>query len=310
MICFCTGPGKTCAPSVPLHRMEGRGVKTGQEVVFAKSASAPCKRSGVNSPVHTLECKKEPWSVAVGRNGDIVVSTKKDVMYVFNKSYELVAEQRFKDLSHCCVVVDDSNTIIAAGAIAFAKLDMELNKIQCVLFRERPDLKDCMTFPYAMAVGKEGKLYIAGVKKSYIIDSADFTLCKSFAEKCQAFGIAVNSIGLVYLSAQKENTVRVFTADGDPIFQFGGPGRSPLPQMTLLCPMALAIDCKLDNVYVATGMKHVNVFDKDGVFLEKYQRSETGHDDCLAASLCADDRGRLFVAEGETRKIYAYKLDN
>ena len=289
--------------------MEGRGVKTEQEVVFAKSASAPCKRSGVNSPIHTLECKKEPWSVAVGRNGDIVVSTKKDVMYVFNKSYELVAEQRFKDLSNCCVVVDDSNTIIAAGPSAFAKLDMELNKLRCVLFHERPDLKEQMTFPYAMAVGKEGKLYIAGAKKAYIVDPADFTLCKCFAEKCLAFGIAVNSIGLVYLSVQKENTVRVFTADGDPIFQFGGPGRSPLPHMTLLCPMTLAIDCK-DSVYVATVMKHVNVFDKDGVFLEKYQRSETGQDECMAASLCADDRGRLFVAEGETRKIYVYELDN
>ena len=290
--------------------MEGRGVKARHEVEFAKSASTPCKQPEINPPVHMLKCKKEPWSVAVGRNGDIVVSTKKDVMYVFNKSYELVAEQHFTDLSNCCVVVDDSNTIIAAGPSTFAKLDMELNKLHCVLFHEHPDLKERMTFPYAMAIGKEGKLYIAGVKKAYIVDSADFTLCKCFAEKCQAFGIAVNSIGLVYLSVQKENTVRVFTADGNPIFQFGGPGQSPLPKMTLFCPMALAIDCKLDNVYVATGMKHVNVFDKDGAFLEKHQRSETYQDDCMAASLCADDRGRLFVAEGETRKIYVYKLDN
>ena len=286
----------TAPAVVPLHRSGERGTGSGQEeLVFAKSASNLCVRAGSNVPVHIIECKKQPNSIAISQNGDIVLSTTKSVLFVFNKAYELVAERKIDNLTHSCVVVDDSNnTIIAASSQCFKKLDMELNELASSSVYKNPDLEG-MTLPYAMALGKEGQLYIAGVNQSYIVNP-NFTMRKIFTKKCQSFGIAVSSRGYVYLSMQKENTVRVFTPDGDPLYQFGEPGRSSLPQFSLLCPMALILD-RHDNVYVVTGMKCVNVFDKDGKFLRTFSDagSDPGQYEDLPSALCINSCGLLLV---------------
>ena len=279
-----------------------------QEVIFAKPANSACQRAGANVPVHLIECKKEPNSIAVSRNGDIVLSTTEPVLYVFNKAYELVVEREFDELTYCCVVIDDSNdTIIAASSRGFKKLDMELNVLTTTLVHKNPDLEG-LTLPYAMALGKEGQLYIAGVKQCYIINP-NFTMRKIFAKKCQSFGISVSSRGYVFLPIQKENTVRVFTPDGDPLYQFGEPGRSPLPQFSLLCPMALTLD-RHDNAYVGTGMKCVNVFDKDGKFLRTFSDSgsDPGQYKDLPSTLCISRSGLLFVGEKKPCRIQVYDL--
>ena len=82
----------------------------------------------------------------------------------------------------------------------------------------------------------------------------DLTYYKVFAEKYKPFSIAVNSSGHVYLPDLTAHTIHVFSSEGEPLFTFGGPGRPPVPQFSLLGPLSIAID-RDDNVYVGVAMK-------------------------------------------------------
>ncbi len=285
------------------------GSQSQEGIVFAKSASTPCKRAGVNIPVHVIEDIKEPKRIAVGRNGEIVVATSKGKFMVFNEKYEKMIEKEMKELSHCTMVINQDNDIVVLTGWGFLKLDMELNELAKVTAKESPSLKQ-LTTSYGMALGVEGRLYIAGVKQAHIIN-ADLTYYKTFAEKCQAFAIAVSSEGHVYLPVLKVNTIRVFSAEGEPLFQFGEPGRSPVPQFSLLGPMALAVDSH-DNVYVGVAMKTVNVFDKEGTFLRVFgsQGSEPGQFEDVPTVMCIDQRGFLYVGECKPRRVQIFKLED
>ena len=122
----------------------------------------------------------------------------------------------------------------------------------------------------------------------------------------------MNSDGLVYLPLQTEQTVQVFSPDGEPLFQFGGPGRDPLPQFSLMVPMSIAIDPNNNNVYVGTGMNCVNVFDKEGKFLEVFgsKGTEPGEFSGLPQALCIDHNGHIYVGEKSVNRMQIFKLEN
>ena len=280
-------------------------------VTFAKSASAPCTKSVVNSPVVILEDIKDPKSIAVSRNGQIVVASgSKGKIMIFSEKFEKLLEKKIQNLSHSPLLIDDTDTILAFSVLGITKLTMELNEIAKVSKQENPGLKE-LTNPFGVALGSGGRFYIAGAKKAHILN-ADLTYHSTFAQKCQAFDIAVDSDGLVYLPLQKEQTVRVFSPDGEPLFQFGGPGRQPLPQFSLMVPMSIAIDPNTNNVYVGTGMDCVNVFDKEGKFLEVFgsKGTEPGEFSGLPAALCIDHNGYIYVGEQSVNRVQIFKLEN
>lgn len=278
-------------------------------VMFAKSASAPCKKAVANTPVGILEDIKDPKSIAVSKNGEIVVAGgSKGRIMVYSEKFEKLLEKKIKELSYCSFVIDQTDTIVAVTVLSIHKLDMQLNEIMKVSKQQNSSLKE-LTNPFGVALGNKGRLYIAGVKKAHIIN-ADLTYHSTFAQKCQAFAIAVNSEGLVYLPLQTEQTVKVFTPEGEPLFQFGGPGKEPLPQFSLLVPMSIAIDPDNDNVYVGTGMDSVNVFDKVGKFLEVFgsKGSEPGEFSGLPVTLCIDHKGFIYVGEKSVNRVQIFKL--
>ena len=179
---------------------------------------------------------------------------------------------------------------------------MELSVVIEVVQKESPDLKP-LTTPYATAIGSQGRLYIAGRDKCHIVN-ADFSYHTTFAEGCQAYGIATSSTGNVYLP--HENTIKVFCPEGKQLFQFGGPGRVPLPHMALLVPRSVAVDCH-DNVYVGIGLKCVNKFDSEGRFLEPFLMQGTIKDE--AQPLCTDPSGEtLYVGIRDKKMVCIYKL--
>ena len=280
-------------------------------VAFAKSASAPCTKGVVNSPVAILEDIKDPKSIAVSRNGEIVVAGgSKGKIMIFSEKFNKLLEKKMQGLSHCPLLIDDTDTILVFSMLGITKLNMELDEITKVTKQENPDLEE-MTNPFGVALGSGGRFYIAGVKKAHILNS-NLTYHSTFAQKCQAFDIAVNSDGLVYLPLQKEQTVRVFSPDGEPLFQFGGPGRHPLPQFSLLVPMSIAIDPNSNRVYVGTGMDCVNVFDKEGKFLEIFgsKGTEPGEISGLPAALHIDHNGYVYVGEKSVNRVQIFKLEN
>ena len=277
-----------------------------QSVVFAKSANAPCKRAGSTVLLKVLPNIKNPISIAIGKNAEIVISVQGNPsIFIFNKEYEKVSEVQDSTLSHCCIVVDSSNNILAFGTRGIKKFNMAGQELLAISNNEKPDLQ--FSSPRAVAIGEKERIYI-GAKEVHILDR-EFNYIKSFAEECTALSIAVNNDGNVYVPDIKNNTVRVFTSEGDPLFQFGGPGRNPLPQFSLMAPMSVAIDVS-NKVYVGTAMSTITVFDKDGTFQEKIgsKGSKPGQFKRCPVPLCIDDKGKLYVGEQNGDKVQIFQI--
>ena len=93
------------------------------------------------------------------------------------------------------------------------------------------------------------------------------------------------------------------TAQKDPLFQFGGPGRNPLPQFSLMAPMSVAIDVS-NMVYVGTAMSTITVFhDKIGS-----KGSKPGQFKRCPAPLCIDDKEKLYVGEHNGDKVPIFQI--
>ena len=279
------------------------------DVVFAKSANAPCKHAGSSILLKVLPNIKNPISIAVGKNAEIVVSVRGNPsIIIFNEKYEQVSEVHDDTLSYCCITVDSGNNILAFGTRGIKKFDMSGQELLAISKGDKPDIEFCS--PHAVAIGKKERMYIAdiGAKKVHIIDR-ELNYIKSFAEECMACGVAVNSVGNVYVAVTKQNTIRVFTSEGDPLFQFGGPGCNPLPQFSLMAPMSVAIDAN-DMVYVGTAMSTITVFDKDGTFQEKIgsKGSKPGQFKRCPAPLRIDDKRKLYVGEQNGDKIQIFQI--
>lgn len=273
-------------------------------IVFTKSAGTPCKKAGVHIPVHTLDGLEKMQSIAVGQEGEIVVS-ETGSMKIFSPQYEQLVQRSSSDFSGVSIAIDVNNTIVAiAGPWCVMRLNMQLHTLSKVSQHDIPSLKS-LTHAFALALGSQGRLYIAGAKKCHILNE-DFTYNAAFAEERQAYAIAVSTSGNVYVPFVGKNILEVFSPDGNPLFQFGGPDRPPVPQMSLLAPMGIALDHH-DNVYVGNGMKGVVVFDKEGKFLEPFGKFEQ-----VPAPLYVDHNRHLYVGEksGRGKKIQIFELEN
>jgi DNA-binding beta-propeller fold protein YncE len=168
-----------------------------------------------------------------------------------------------------------------------------------------PGLAD-FTLPFALAVGIGGRLYTAGSRKCHIIDST-LTQCKTFADDCgQAFAIAVGKSGNVYVPMQTENTVCVFSPDGDSLFRFGGPDRAPLPPWSLHIPVSIALDSS-ENVYVGIGLQNVSKFDKEGKFLDQFG-ARANFEGSLPKPMCTDPSGKHLYVAIELKKAGKVKV--
>ena len=245
-------------------------------------------------------------SIAVSKSGCIVISSGSlGKLTIYNDNYDLLNDKVIQGLDICVITISDDDIIIAASVCKICKLNMELNEVMSV---KGSNVKD-WTYPYGIALGTKGRLYVAAVDSAIILND-DLTHYKVFAEKTQSFSIAVDSSGRVYRPVLTLNTIQVFSSEGEPLFKFGDPGLSPVPQFSLLSPLSIAIDHN-DNVYVGVGMNSLNVFSKEGKFISVLTSSGTklGQLSDVPVALCIDNRHHiLYFAEHSTKKVQIFKL--
>ncbi len=227
---------------------------------------------------------------------------------MFDEKYNKVTTKKLEHLSNSPLIINHENNIVVFRYVDITTLDMELNEISTVTSTQIPALNKVKTV-YAAAVGREGRLYLAAVKRAHILN-ADFTYVKSFTEKCQAFAIAVSSEDQVFLPVLASNTIHVFSAEGEPLFKFGDPGRSPIPQFSLHGPMSMAVDYH-DRVFVGTGMNTVSVFYKEGRPLRVFgsEGSEPGEFEEPNA-MHVDRNDVLYVGEMGNKRIQVFQLED
>ena len=306
-----TPQGPVAAPVAvpPASLSGGHGQTSGSVqggVIFAQPASVPCKQAGARQPARVLEGVKSAHSMAVSQTGELIVTSTTGEMTLFSANLEQLFQEKVPDFSSACVVVDDQNTIVVVSMTCLARLDLQLNVLSKVLKSQDPSLEP-LTLPFAVAIGSNGCLYIAGSQMSHIVN-ADFSYCKNFANGFQAMGIAVSSSGNVYLPILDKNTIQVFSPDGDSLFEFGEPGRAPLPQMSLLAPISVALD-RHDNVYVGLGMTCINKFDREGKFVEAF--APRGGLKDIPMQLCMGPHSdRLYVGIPGEDTVQIYTLED
>lgn len=138
---------------------------------------------------------------------------------------------------------------------------------------------------------------------------SDFSRGKIFAEDCgQAFGVAISKSGNVYLPIVSENTVCVFSPDGNPLFRFGGPDRAPLPFLSLQAPISIAIDHH-DDVYVGLGLNNIVKFNSEGKFEEEFVTGSRF--ESMPKPMCTDpNKEHLYVAIDGESGVLVYSLTN
>ena len=273
------------------------------EVTISKVSSTPRIQKGY---VCTINDISEVRSIAISRSGHVVISSGSEgKLSTYNEAYELISSKVVSGLNMCAITISQEDILLAASVCKICKFDMQLNEVMSV---NASDMKE-WTNPFGIALGIKGRLYAAAVEKAIILND-DLTYYKVFAEKYKPFSIAVNSSGHVYLPDLTAHTIHVFSSEGEPLFTFGGPGRPPVPQFSLLGPLSIAIDHD-DNVYVGVAMKSLNIFSQEGKFLSVLTSSgnKPGQLDDTPTALCIDHSHQMMLfTEKNASRVQVFKL--
>lgn len=122
--------------------------------------------------------------------------------------------------------------------------------------------------PWGVTSDGEGKIYVTDINESAVkvFDTKKYTVSyvggkDSGGSFESPIGLALDASGNIYVSDSKKNLVLVFSKDERPLMTIGGPD-------TLTWPVGLAINDKLNRLYVANSQGHnIAVFDLSGKYL-------------------------------------------
>ena len=270
-------------------------------------------------PFKVIPDVENPEGITSTTDGQLIVSMIRQKVLVFNSEHEKVLEMggepglgMGKLLNPNGVAVDSDGNILVAGHYFIQKFSSS-GKFLAQAGGSDPK-KFQIDSPRGMAIGKDGRIYIAEQQKHRVtILNSDLTLHKRFTDADRMLGsghlnmpqgVAVNSNGDVYIADMMNHAIQVFDADGQFLFQFGkmgsGPGSTPSPS-------AIAIDAQ-DHVYVATGTS-ISIFNPQGVFIRAFGEygSEIGKFNQIRA-LHIDHNGVLYVGEWTSNRIQMFRL--
>jgi DNA-binding beta-propeller fold protein YncE len=126
-------------------------------------------------------------------------------------------------------------------------------------------------------------------------------------------GIAVDASGTVYVVDSKQDLIRVFDDEGNPVATWGESGDGP-GQFKFSCPCGSWGDIAIGpdgNFYVVDPFNNrVQVLGPDGTFLREWgeEGSEEGQFN-LPAGLATDDSGHVYVTDGRNARLQIFDSD-
>ena len=142
---------------------------------------------------------------------------------------------------------------------------------------------------------------------------SDLTLSHSFGKEGSANGefndqcdIAIDSLGLVYVTDWGNHRIQKFTSDGNFISQFGSKGSDP---GQLNRPHGITIDTAGTGlVYVSEwGNDRVSVFTSDGVFVNSFGSEGSRIDQFYSPiGLKFDKKGFLYICDYCNKRVVIY----
>ncbi|MDR2629592.1 MAG: NHL repeat-containing protein, partial [Spirochaetaceae bacterium] len=109
--------------------------------------------------------------------------------------------------------------------------------------------------------------------------------------------------GRLYLSEFRGGRVSVLSADGEWLFYIGSKG---LGEGQLIGPQNLAIDEEGYLYVVDYGNRRISKFDPDGKFILSFGDRRSGFQGLLSPTGIAAGDGRIFIADGVSRRIFIF----
>ena len=274
-----------------------------------------------SEPVMRIPDINSPQNVAVGKNGEIVVTSyQSHEALVYSKEGKLVTKfggQGFTEGKFLCpsgVAVDEDNNILVACYHKLQRFTIDGQFIDGIGGQGQGELE--FMVPSGVAIDKEGKIYVAEMMNNRVqVLNADLTYHGSFSKASESLGsgrlnqpqgVAVNSEGKVFVADTMNHAVQVFSQKGEFLFKFGKSGTMMEPGVTST-PMAVAIDLQ-DNVYVGSATGTISIFSKDGEFVMSFggYGSELGKFSTIRG-MHIDKRGLLYVCEWITNRIQVFQ---
>jgi DNA-binding beta-propeller fold protein YncE len=158
-----------------------------------------------------------------------------------------------------------------------------------------------LSLPLGIAVAEDGTIFVSDGDLKKVIVYDEKGKVKNVIGKRDDFqnnaGLAYNDgLKRLYVVDSYGNTVRVFTDQGEPLFQFGQNGPA---DGEFFYPTMIAIDRRNDNVAIVdTQHFKVQVFDKDGRFLKKFgQLGDTAGSFTRPKGVGIDSEGNIYVSD-------------
>jgi len=256
------------------------------------------------------------YGEAVGRDFDLTQWPLADRMYVYVRK-DLAAQVWTLGVGEGTAFVPD-----AAAQTNLCVQNWEPRAANLV-FGSAGSGEGQLSFPRQVAVGSDGKLYVAEEYNHRISvfnpdGTFDFSFGQQGAEPGQferPSGVAVGLSGNIYVADTWNYRVQVFNSAGEYITSWGqrgelGSGARAEPFDAFWGPRAIAVDAS-EQVYVAdTGNKRIRVYTKDGTYLRDIGSGGSGNgqlDEPSGLSISPD--GLLYVADTWNRRISVFTLD-
>ena len=269
------------------------------------------------TPLRTIGGLNNPWGVAVGMDGCVVVTENRgNRVMLLNKngnawkSFDFRGGKDQKLSAAKGVVVTQDNEIIVSDDHRIQKFDMEGKLLSVVDSRGSGQLQ--FHCPDGIAIDKNGKIFVPDRYNHRIqVLNPNFTLSntfefqglqlKQFPKPCC---IAIDSEGMIYVIDKGNHRVQKFTFDGEFVSQFGEKG---CKEGELMCPRGITVDTATDTVYVSSEHK-VSVFTNDGDFLKECGQWGSGEEDFKSPTGLAveESTGNLYVCDSHNGRLVIY----
>lgn len=248
----------------------------------------PSDQDRISSCKHIVQHLREPYGVAVGRNGSIVVSESsvccvtvltKDGMRERSFGCEGCGEGQFFDevcgvaltADERVIVADRDNHRIQLFSLEGQTLAVINNSSSNVLF----------SGPRGLAVHDNGQIFVANAEGNFItVLNSDLVFSHSFGTSGSRPGefytprdVAIDRHGMLYVVDLGNHRVQKMFSSGQFVSEFGGFGSC---EGQLNRPTGIAVD-NSDNVYVSdSSNSRISVFTTCGWFVKSIRGEDYG----------------------------------
>ncbi|MDA8099529.1 MAG: 6-bladed beta-propeller [Nitrospiraceae bacterium] len=167
--------------------------------------------------------------------------------------------------------------------------------------------------PMGIAVSDDGIIYVAdtGLRRVIAYDLLGNTkaIIGGKNELVRPVSVAVNNaLQRIYVVDTKEHKVRVYSPNGEGLFEFGKRGDA---EGDFNYPIGIDIDRKTDNVLIVDSQNHrVQVFDKDGKYRSRFGENGDGPGAFgMPKNIAMDSEGHIYVTDGILNNFQIFSAD-